>query len=68
MQIAPKYLNYEVGGKERALLEMQRLEHPMIKDPGRRATYHSWWDKLSELYMNKQSVRIHVPRFTPTLA
>ncbi|CAO2204895.1 unnamed protein product [Urochloa humidicola] len=61
-----KYLDYEVGAEESTLLEMLGPEHPAIKDP--LSVHRSGWDKMTEFYLNKQSVRIDVTRFAPTLA
>ncbi|CAL4957803.1 unnamed protein product [Urochloa decumbens] len=60
-----KYLDYEVGAEESTLLEMLGPEHPAIKDP--LSVHRSGWDKMTEFYL-KQSVRINITRFAPTLA
>ena len=41
-------------------------EHPAIKDPD--AVHRSGWNNMTEFYLNKQSVRVDVARFAPTLA
>ncbi|CAO2198716.1 unnamed protein product [Urochloa humidicola] len=61
-----KYLEYEVGAEESTLLEMLGPEHPAIKDP--ESVHKSGWDKMTEFYLIKQSVRINITRFAPTLA
>ncbi|CAL4964865.1 unnamed protein product [Urochloa decumbens] len=61
-----RYLDYEVSAEESTLLEMLGPEHPAIKDP--LSVHRSGWDKMTEFYLNKQSVRIDVARFAPTLA
>ncbi|CAO2193378.1 unnamed protein product [Urochloa humidicola] len=61
-----KYFDYEVGAEESTLLEMLGPEHPAIKDP--LSVHRSGWDKMTDFYLNRQSVRIDVARFAPTLA
>ncbi|CAL4951106.1 unnamed protein product [Urochloa decumbens] len=61
-----RYLDYEVSAEESTLLEMLGPEHPAIKDP--LSVHRSGWDRMTEFYLNKQSVRIDVARFAPTLA
>ncbi|CAO2180672.1 unnamed protein product [Urochloa humidicola] len=60
-----KYFDYEVRAEESTLLEMLGPEHPAIKDP--LSVHRSGWDKMTEFYLNKQSVRIDVALFSPTL-
>ncbi|CAO2204898.1 unnamed protein product [Urochloa humidicola] len=61
-----KYLDYEVSAEESTLLEMLGREHPAIKDP--LSVHRSGWNNMTEFYLNKQSVRVDVARFAPTLA
>ncbi|CAO2160819.1 unnamed protein product [Urochloa humidicola] len=61
-----KYLEYSVSAEESTLLEMLGREHPAIKDP--EAVHRSGWNNMTEFYLNKQSVRVDVARFAPTLA
>ncbi|XP_039811635.1 alpha-1,3-arabinosyltransferase XAT3-like [Panicum virgatum] len=60
-----RYLDYSVTAEESTLLEMLGSEHPAIKHPG--AIHRSGWDKMTEFYLDKQSVRINIARFTATL-
>ncbi|RLN24198.1 protein O-linked-mannose beta-1,4-N-acetylglucosaminyltransferase 2-like [Panicum miliaceum] len=60
-----RYLDYSVRAEESTLLEMLGPEHPAIKDPD--AVHRSGWDKMTEFYLDKQSVRIDIARFAPTL-
>jgi hypothetical protein len=53
-----KYLHYMVRAEESILLGMLGSEHPVIKDP--ESLHHSGWDKMTEFYLNKQSVLICV--------
>ncbi|XP_044970549.1 beta-1,2-xylosyltransferase XYXT1-like isoform X2 [Hordeum vulgare subsp. vulgare] len=61
-----RYLDYSVGAEESSLMETLGPEHPAIKDPA--SVHRSGWDKVFELYLAKQNVRINVTRFAPTLA
>ncbi|RCV24393.1 hypothetical protein SETIT_5G080700v2 [Setaria italica] len=61
-----RYIDYEVRAEESTLLEMLGPEHPAIKDPD--SVHRSGWDKMTEFYLDKQSVRINITRFAPTLA
>jgi hypothetical protein len=61
-----KYLDYIVSAEESTLLEMLGPEHPAIKDPD--SVHRSGWDKMTEFYLDKQSVRINIAHFTPTLS
>ena len=61
-----RYLDYSVTAEESTLLEMLGPEHPAIKDPD--AIHRSGWNNMTEFYLNKQSVRVDVARFAPTLA
>ncbi|CAO2204896.1 unnamed protein product [Urochloa humidicola] len=54
-----------VRAEESTLLEMLGPEHPAIKDP--LSVHRSGWDKMTEFYLDKQSVRINITRFAPTL-
>ena len=60
-----RYLDYSVTAEESTLLEMLGPEHPAIKDPD--AIHRSGWNNMTEFYLNKQSVRVDVGRFAPTL-
>ncbi|CAL4977471.1 unnamed protein product [Urochloa decumbens] len=61
-----KYLDYSVSAEESTLLEMLGPEHLAIKDP--EAVHRSGWNNMTHFYLNKQSVRVDVARFAPTLA
>jgi hypothetical protein len=61
-----KYLDYIVSAEESTLLEMLGPEHPAIKDPD--SVHRSGWDKMTDFYLIKQSVRINITHFAPTLA
>ncbi|PUZ57776.1 hypothetical protein GQ55_5G456200 [Panicum hallii var. hallii] len=61
-----RYLDYSVTAEESTLLETLGPEHPAIKDPD--AVHRSGWNRMTEFYLDKQSVRIDVARFAPTLA
>ncbi|WVZ72019.1 hypothetical protein U9M48_020542 [Paspalum notatum var. saurae] len=60
-----RYLDYIVAAEESSLMETLGPEHPAIKDPD--SIHSSGWDKMTEFYLNMQSVRIDVARFAPTL-
>nr|CAB3472456.1 unnamed protein product [Digitaria exilis] len=60
-----KYLDYVVTAEESTLLELLGPEHPAIKDP---ESVHRNWDNMMDTYLIKQSVRLNVSRFAPTLA
>ncbi|PUZ57771.1 hypothetical protein GQ55_5G456000 [Panicum hallii var. hallii] len=61
-----RYLEYSVSAAESTLMETLGPEHPAIKDPD--AVHRSGWNNMTEFYLNKQSVRVDVARFAPTLA
>nr|CAB3476522.1 unnamed protein product [Digitaria exilis] len=61
-----RYLEYIVTAEESTLLEMLGPEHPAIKDP--ESVHRSGWNNMTDFYLNKQSVRLDVARFAPTLA
>ena len=60
-----RYLDYSVSAEESSLMETLGPEHPAIKDPD--AVHRSGWDKMTEFYLDKQSVCINIARFTATL-
>ncbi|KAF8656997.1 hypothetical protein HU200_060329 [Digitaria exilis] len=60
-----RYLDYVVTAEESTLLEMLGPDHPAIKDP---ESVHRNWDNMMDTYLIKQSVRLNVSRFAPTLA
>ncbi|WVZ72021.1 hypothetical protein U9M48_020542 [Paspalum notatum var. saurae] len=60
-----RYLEYSVSAEESSLMETLGPEHPAVKDPD--SVHRSGWDKVFELYLAKQNVRINVTRFAPTL-
>ncbi|KAF7003476.1 hypothetical protein CFC21_018786 [Triticum aestivum] len=61
-----RYLDYSVSAEESSLMETLGPEHPAVKDPA--SVHRSGWDKVFELYLAKQNVRINTTRFAPTLA
>ncbi|RLN24151.1 hypothetical protein C2845_PM07G02290 [Panicum miliaceum] len=61
-----RYLEHSVATAESTLLETLGPEHPAIKDPD--AVHRSGWNNMTEFYLNRQSVRVDVARFAPTLA
>ncbi|TVU29509.1 hypothetical protein EJB05_21079, partial [Eragrostis curvula] len=54
------------AAEESTLLETLGPDHPAIRDPD--SVHRSGWDKVDELYLRRQDVRVNVTRFAPTLA
>ncbi|RZS14391.1 hypothetical protein BHM03_00046093 [Ensete ventricosum] len=59
------YLEYSIREEESSLIELYPRDHPVFKDP--KSIHRKGWNKMGEVYLDKQNVKLDVNRFRPLL-
>ncbi|URE27803.1 Glycosyltransferase [Musa troglodytarum] len=59
------YLEYSIREEESSLIEQYPRDHPVFKDP--KSIHRKGWNKMGEVYLDKQNVKLDVNRFRPLL-
>ncbi|RRT58917.1 hypothetical protein B296_00029201 [Ensete ventricosum] len=59
------YLEYSVSEDESSLTELYPRDHAVFKDPN--SIHRLGWNKMGEVYLDKQNVKLDVGRFRPLL-
>ncbi|KAF3331445.1 EGF domain-specific O-linked [Carex littledalei] len=60
-----KYLQYFVSPEESSLIDEYPRNHTIFTDP--QSVHRKGWDAINEIFLQKQSVRLNITRFRPTL-
>lgn len=60
-----RYLDYSVGVEESSLLEQYPRDHPVFTNP--KSIHRQGWNKMGQIYLDHQDVKIDVDRFKPLL-
>lgn len=60
-----KYLQYFVSPEESSLIDEYPRNHTIFTDP--QSVHRKGWDAINEIFLQKQSVRLNISRFRPTL-
>ncbi|XP_074581125.1 beta-1,2-xylosyltransferase XYXT1-like [Curcuma longa] len=60
-----KYLEYTITADESTLTELYPRDDPVLTDP--QSIHKLGWEKMGEIYLQKQNVRLDLDRFRPVL-
>ncbi|ONK66337.1 uncharacterized protein A4U43_C06F6690 [Asparagus officinalis] len=60
-----RHLEYLINDEESTLIEEYKRDDPVIKDP--KSVHKQGWEKLREVYLDKQNVRVNVGRMRGVL-
>ncbi|KAG6477944.1 hypothetical protein ZIOFF_061376 [Zingiber officinale] len=60
-----KYLEYTITANESTLTELYPRDDPVFTDP--QSIHKLGWEKMGEIYLKKQNVRLDLDRFRPVL-